>query len=117
MKKLIAFIVLSLGLFTVLHAQKQSKTITETIKVEGVCNMCKKRIEDAAYIKGVKRAEWNKETKILTVTYNSQTTDINTISRKIAEKGHDANGVESTDESRKRLPGCCDYRSGTVTNH
>ena len=43
---------------------------TETIKVSGKCEMCKSKIEKAAKIDGVSKAEWNKDTKVLTLAYN-----------------------------------------------
>ena len=62
-----------------------------TIKVNGVCGMCKVKIEQAAKaVKGVKAATWNAETKELTLDYNEQLTDINTISQAVAKLGYDA---------------------------
>ena len=39
--------------------------------VNGVCEQCKKRIEDAAYAKGVKYADWDVDTHLLTLKYDS----------------------------------------------
>ena len=46
-------------------------TKTETFKVYGNCGMCKKTIESALQDqKGMSSAEWNKETKMMTVAFN-----------------------------------------------
>ena len=45
-------------------------TKTETIKVSGKCEMCKARIEKAAKVEGVTKADWNEKTKMLTLVYD-----------------------------------------------
>ena len=40
------------------------------IKVAGNCGMCKKNIETAAKSAGALTAAWDKNTKLLTVTYD-----------------------------------------------
>lgn len=44
---------------------------TETYKVWGNCSMCKKTIEQAANIKNEVLAEWDKDTKIITLSYET----------------------------------------------
>ena len=39
--------------------------------VNGVCEMCEKRIENALDIKGVNFASWDMKTKMCNVTFNS----------------------------------------------
>lgn len=105
--------------FSVLSAQDKgsSKIKTETIDVSGTCGMCKKRIEKAAYVNGVKRVEWHKESKKLEVTYNTKVVSLEDISKKIAAAGHDANGIHADETVYKELPNCCAYRSGAVCTH
>lgn len=91
-------------------AQQKSDIVTEKFQVSGTCSMCKKRIEDAAYIPGVKRAEWSKETKDLTVTFKSSKASLQQIKQSIAKAGHDVEGLKATDEDYKKLPECCAYR-------
>lgn len=67
---------------------QDAELITSEFMVKGVCDQCKARIENAAYIKGVKFCEWNKETKVFKVTYNSQKTDLQKIHESIAAAGH-----------------------------
>lgn len=90
----------------------QGNMKTDTVTVSGNCGQCKERIEEAAYQKGVKSAEWNKKTKVLTVVYNPEKTDMEKITVAVAKAGHDSKGHTATDKDYKKLPECCAYRSG-----
>ena len=83
---------------------------TETIKVQGNCDMCKARIEKAAKFDGVSKAEWNTESKMLAVTYDPSKTNMDAISKKVAAAGHDNAKVKADDKVYSALPGCCKYR-------
>jgi len=71
--------------------------------------MCKARIEKAAKIDGVSKAEWNKDSKVLTHVYNPSVVKSNNILSNVAAAGHDTEKFKSTEEAYKRLPGCCKY--------
>jgi copper chaperone CopZ len=94
-----------------LYAQ-DSKYSTEEFHVKGVCDQCKTRIENAAYIKGVKHCEWNKESQKLSVTYNPAKVDLIKIHKSIAEAGHTTDKVEASEEAYHKLPKCCAYNDG-----
>jgi periplasmic mercuric ion binding protein len=83
---------------------------TETLKVSGNCDMCKARIEKAAKIDGVTKAEWSEKTKTLTATFDPAKTNMDAIGKKIAEAGHDNEKAKATDKAYDKLPGCCQYR-------
>jgi len=85
-------------------------TKTESIKVSGNCDMCKARIEKAAKIDGVSKAEWNSETKMLAVTYNPAKTNSDAIGKKVAAAGHDTEKVKAETKAYDKLPSCCKYR-------
>ncbi|MDE1193552.1 MAG: heavy-metal-associated domain-containing protein [Arachidicoccus sp.] len=105
------FSLLALLLFISSVSFSQNKSIkTDEIKVDGMCEKCKKRIENAAYIKGVKHADWNVQTKELTVIYSSSKTSLNAIEESIAHAGHNAGDIQATDEDYKKLPHCCAYK-------
>jgi mercuric ion binding protein len=110
MKRISGIIALLILSFTLSFAQEKKDIVTEKIKVSGTCGQCKKRIEDAAYIGGVKRAEWDKTTKELTVTYKSSKTSLLKIEEHIAQAGHDAGEVKANDGDYKKLPECCAYK-------
>ena len=62
---------------------------TTSFKVFGVCEQCKHRIEGALKVKGIKNADWNIDTKILSLTYEPPKISLDKIHNKIAAAGHD----------------------------
>ena len=89
-----------------------SKTIFE---VDGVCKMCKKRIEKASIkTKGVKSAVWNLETHQLQVIYDEHKVDIETIKSNISATGHDTKTIKASNEAYDRLFKCCKYRDPKI---
>jgi len=100
-------------LLTVLTGYTQSgagKDTTASFKVFGVCGICKDRIEGALKIKAVSKAEWDIDTKILTVTYDKGRTSLEKINNKIAAAGHDTYYKKAKDADYFALPKCCYYR-------
>ena len=116
MKRLIVFLIIILSSFSMVMAQGGKDIAVEKFKVDGNCDMCKKRIENAAYIRGVKLAEWDKETHILTVTYRPSKTSAEAVATHIAHAGHDTEKVKATEEDYKKLPDCCAYKTASC-NH
>ncbi|MFL2639625.1 MAG: heavy-metal-associated domain-containing protein [Flavobacteriaceae bacterium] len=81
-----------------------------TFGVKGNCGMCKKTIETAANsLNGVIKVNWNKNTKMVDLVYDSQTIDLITIHEAIAKSGYDTELVEHIPESYENLPLCCKY--------
>src|SRR6476620_1121059 len=114
MKQLI-YGVLSCFLFISItaHAQNKSSThedTTVTFKVYGVCTQCKHRVEGALQVKGIQAADWNVDTKILTVTYNADHISLEKINNKITAAGHDTYYKKADDADYYALPKCCYYR-------
>ncbi len=83
---------------------------TDTIQVSGNCDMCKARIEKAAKLEGVSKAEWSKKDKKLVATFDPAKTNRTEIEKKVAAAGHDTKNVKATDAVYNKLPGCCKYR-------
>jgi copper chaperone CopZ len=96
---------------------KPKKVETIKITVDGCCGQCKDRIEAAMDIKGVRFAEWNKESKILTVTYSTKKLTVEDIHRKVAAVSHDTELFKADDAVYNELPGCCQYRGGKKCTH
>ena len=93
----------------------QNKNAKATIEVDGVCMMCKERIEKAAIkAKGVKLATWNVETHDLKLIYDEGKTNLKTIQTNIAAVGHDTKDIKATDEAYNSVPPCCMYRDTEV---
>jgi len=82
---------------------------TDTLKVWGACGMCEARIEKNAKEIGATSAEWNVETKMLTVTFSTEKTNVDAISKKMAEVGHDTRKYTADDKVYNALPACCKY--------
>ncbi len=79
-------------------------------KVYGACGMCEARIEKAAKsVDGVNAADWNRETKMLTIEYDSEKVNLDDVHTKIAKAGHDTDKVGAKDAVYKALPACCHY--------
>lgn len=96
--------------FTSNAQEKKSKNAKHDIEVRGNCDMCKKRIEKAAFgIKGVKSAEWHAEDQTLHVIMDENKTTTTAISQAVAKVGHDTGEVRATDEDYATLHNCCVY--------
>jgi len=109
--KIIIIAILAIAFTTNTNAQTTTaKSKTETIKVSGNCDMCKARIEKAAKIDGVSKAEWSKKDKTLTATFDPSKTNMDAIGKKVAAAGHDNDKAKATDVAYDKLPNCCHYR-------
>ncbi len=110
---IVALLLVVLGQNSNARPQDHSKIVstkTEKLKVSGNCEQCKARIEKAAKLDGVSKAEWSTETKILAVTFDPSKTSLDQIGKKVAASGHDNEKAKADDKSFNALPGCCKYR-------
>lgn len=82
---------------------------TATVEVDGNCGMCKKTIESAALVKGEAMAEWNSDTKVATITYDSTRTDVDAVLKRIALAGYDNADYLAPADAYAALDGCCQY--------
>lgn len=106
MKKVIMLILISLG---TLSMTAQSVKSTD-FKVYGNCGMCENRIEKAALsADGVKKADWNRETEILTIEYDASLVNLDDVHKRIAKQGHDTEIHRAEDKVYQGLPSCCQY--------
>ena len=103
--------VLSLvALFTMGAVSVFAGNKTEKIEVKGNCGMCESRIEKAAKaVEGVSKADWDKETKQLEVTFDDAKTSVNKIEVAVAKVGHDTAHQKASDNVYNKLPDCCKY--------
>jgi copper chaperone CopZ len=109
MKKMIILGVLA-SLFSINSSYAQIKNAqTATVKISGNCGMCETTIEKAADDNKVSKADWNKDTKMATITYDSKKTDLNSVLKKIALAGYDNEQFLAPEGSYSKLPGCCKY--------
>ncbi len=93
---------------------------TDTVHVWGDCIQCRNRIEKALKIKGVSKADWNKTTQLLTVTFDSTKYTLLALENRIASVGHDTRHATALVATYDKLPGCCQYtrtkKEGGITN-
>lgn len=91
--------------------EKKKKNFKTSIEVDGICTMCKKRIEKAALsTKGVKYANWNVESHQLSLIIDQRKTDTLKIQKNIAKVGHDTHTAKTTEEAYNNLHACCKYK-------
>lgn len=82
---------------------------TEIVKIYGNCEMCEKTIETAGNVKKVANLEWNKDSKMATITYDSIKTNQDEILKRIALAGYDSDKFLAPDDVYSKLAGCCQY--------
>jgi len=99
------------------QAQDKKDIKVTTIHVDGVCGQCKKRIENAAYLPGVKLAEWDKKTNNLTVTYRPSKVSEEQIAKEVAAAGHNAGEEKASEKAYSKLPACCSYNNPNAMKH
>ena len=93
------------------YTKSDIKIASSEFFVGGACGMCKDRIEEAALsAKGVNTAEWNQESKMISVSYNKAKIELIDIHKAIATVGHDTKKVKADNEVYDALPKCCFYR-------
>ncbi len=79
-------------------------------KVFGACDQCKQRIENAVKGKGVKNANWDADSKQLSLVYNPSQVTLEKIQNKIVSAGHDLENKKAKNVVYNALPQCCHYR-------
>ena len=110
MKKLILLFTLLLSVVTIAQ-EKGNKNAKANFEVSGNCEMCKIRIEKAAFkVKGVKMATWDIPSNIMSVVYDSNKVPLNALQSEIAKAGHDTPLVKADNTIYNKLPNCCLYR-------
>ncbi len=121
MKKIIfAFGLLMIGFTTQSQEIKKKKNAKVSFEVDGICGMCKKRIETAALkTKGVKFALWSVKTHQLNLIMDERKTDVSTVQKNILKVGHDVilaenKKLEAKTEAYNSVHPCCKYRDEEI---
>lgn len=104
----VIMLVLNVLLFTACNAQIKNQK-TETVKVYGNCDMCKSTIEKEGKKKKEAKVEWNEDTKMATISYDSLKTTSSEILKRIALSGYDNELFIAPDDAYANLPNCCQY--------
>ena len=109
-----------MGLLLVLSAGIQAQETDSRadslihFKVFGNCVMCKSRIENAVRGRGVHNADWNVDTKELSLRFNPSLVSLDRLHQKIANAGHDTEKRRADDATYRELPSCCLYRKAAA---
>ena len=81
---------ITMALLSFMISQAQIKNAkTDTLKVSGNCEMCKKIIEKAGNKKKVSMVAWNTDTKLAIITYDAKKTNSDAVLKRIALSGYD----------------------------
>lgn len=83
---------------------------TETVKIYENCDMCKSTIEKSGNLKNVAMVNWDKDSKMATLTYDRIKTNQQEILKRIANAGYDSESFYAPDEVYAKLPSCCQYK-------
>lgn len=99
--------------FTTLTGFSQKKgTVEAKIQVKGICSMCENRIEETVnFAKGIKTAEWDLDSEILTVVYKEGKTTPQEIGDALAKAGHDNQYAKATEKDYGKISDCCKYKT------
>lgn len=101
-------LIFTLLLASNLWAQKEPKKAEVVIMTSAECGTCKKTLEDKLnYVKGVRYAELDVDTKKLTVGYSPKKISVDKIKEIISHLGYDADDVPANPSSQEALPTCC----------
>jgi len=87
-----------------------TNTIKETqVHVWGSCELAKTKIDSAAKLEGVQIADWNIETKLLTLKYDSTKVSLDNILKNVSLAGFDNEKYFGDDYAYEKLPDNCKY--------
>lgn len=99
-------------LISILFMSCESATTTiktETFKVWGNCEKCKRTIEKSSKVEGVIESNWNKDSKLMVVKFDTTLINLDFIQQAIAKVGYDNDGYYGDDYAYNKLDSCCMY--------
>lgn len=111
--KILMTITLMLSFVVCIAQIKNAKT--ESVKIYGNCGMCKSTIEKAGNKNKIAIVNWNKDTKMATITYDVKETNQDEILKRIALSGYDSEKFLAPNDTYAKLPGCCQYERKAQT--
>ncbi len=104
------FMMFTIVLLAVTACQSQiNNSKTETVKVNGNCDICKTAIEKAGTVKKISSTSWNKDSKMATISYDSKKSTLDAVLKNIALAGYDNEQFLAPDEAYNKLESCCKY--------
>ena len=96
----------------------QAKNLkSESVKIYGNCAMCEKAIQKAGNLNGEANVDWDKDTKIAIISFDSLATSKEEILKRIALAGYDSELFFAPDDTYANLPKCCQYERAKNDAH
>jgi hypothetical protein len=92
--------------FTSCYAQVKNAQ-TKIVKIYGNCGICETTIETAGNVKNAAIVDWNKDTKMATLIYDTTKTNQDEILKRIALAGYDSDNFLVPDNMYAKLQNCC----------
>ncbi len=109
--KALKHILIATFALSALASNAQTKNLKiETVKISGSCGMCETNIEKAGSMKKQSSVDWNGETQLATITYDTLKTSKSEILKRIALVGYDNELFLAPNDTYDALPNCCQYR-------
>lgn len=109
-----AVLILMFMLFTFsasAQSKKNQKAVLKTVLNCDHCKICetcgKNFDENLLKIKGLKMYELDEKNMTITVYYNGEKTNLQTIKTAISKLGYDADDVKADKEAYEKLDSCC----------
>jgi mercuric ion binding protein len=93
--------------FAACSGEKNSKQVS--FKVYGNCGMCKETIEGSLEVKGIYEADWDKDSKMISIRFDSLAHAEADLHHFIASSGYDTDLERAPNEVYEDLHGCCQY--------
>ncbi|SRR6056297_209972 len=91
-------------------SESNTGTVTKNLMVAGNCGMCEARISKAGKsVAGVSEISWDKDTKMMMVSFDAGATTLSEIEMAIAKAGHDTKNHKAETGTYDQLPACCHY--------
>ncbi len=103
------FVAISIVLFATSCSGQVKNAKTEIVKIYGNCSMCKATIEKAGNQNKTASIEWNEDTKMAKISYDSTKTNQDEILKRVALAGYDSDKFLAPDDVYAQLNGCCQY--------
>ncbi len=88
-------------------SMKNTKSLN--VKIYGNCEMCEKTIEGAANVKNEVSLDWNKDSKMAMLSFDSAKTNVDVVLKRVAHAGYDNEKFLAPDDAYSKLPSCCQY--------
>jgi cation transport ATPase len=117
---IITFSIILIGFTAQSQEVKKDKNAKISMEVDGICGMCKKRIETASFkTPGVKFAIWDVKTHQLNLILDENKTDVAKVQKNILAVGHDIvlskdKKLSAKEEAYNSVHPCCKYRDEEI---